>query len=90
MHINNLFTKVSGKFEVRMMEDIEEFLLSGKYLEDLAQGERATFRGKCKNFKVENNVLYHKSSREEEWKVVIKKKVGSSGQLLEEMLQNDR
>ena len=74
MHINNPFTKFSAKFEVRIMEGIEKFLLSGTYPEWLTQGEKANFRRKCKNFKVENNILYHKSSTDEEWKVVVKTK----------------
>ena len=53
---------------------VEEFLLSGKYPNDLLQEERFTFQRKCKNFKVEESVLYHKRLMEEGWKVVVKEK----------------
>ena len=42
-------------------DDVENYLLRGKYLEGYTKGEKANLRRKCRNnFKIEAGILYYK------------------------------
>ena len=58
------------------MEDltaVEAYLRRGEYPVGLNKGEKANLRRRCRNnFKVENEVLYYKKARGEEWKICVR------------------
>ena len=53
-------------------DDIENYLLRGKYPEGYSKGEKANLRRKCRNnFKIEAGILYYRKCAirgEEPWK----------------------
>ena len=61
-----------------MAEDlltVEQYIRYGKYPEGMPKGEKANLRRKCKNFKFEDGILYHRKSSDssqDDWRVCVR------------------